>query len=251
MGCAHTMEEMNKQWKKEFDAIETFYEWSFVKYSGFPTPKKKGDKPWSEIIAARFLEEGGVNRLAEIPLSGSKPYSRHYNIKEHLAPPPSADGTIPKDEKGAVKWMVGKKNLGVLGTALNYEAPLEDHLKRNIDLITARENELVLVEAKTVGNTESLLRAVLEIATYSYLVDKERLLEDFNVKGARITLAILVPPGSTPYRELNELAEGDSCREHLHELVESLKEKTRMNLEFYSFRPAAQNGTELDIRRVW
>ena len=135
--------------------------------------------------------------------------------------------------------------MGVLGTAQNYEAPLVDGGKQNIDLITAKDDELVLVEVKKENNTESLLRAILEIVTYGHLVDKEQLRREFRMGDSKITLAVLIHPNSNSGKELKELIEKSPRRKNLCKLIQTL------NVEIYTFETTDSEKAQLKIRKAW
>lgn len=234
---ARTKEELEKQWPKRLEKLETLYQWGYVSSHG---PKGKGT-PWSEIVAERLMATEQLDRFLKIqPIK-----SKHYNIQRHLDPRPSGEGSMPQSEKQVVKWMVGKGDLGVLGTAQNYEAPLVDGGKQNIDLITTRDHELILVEVKKEKNTESLLRAVLEIVTYGHLVDKEQLRREFGMEGSKITLAVLIPPNSNPGEDLKELIKRNPRRKNLCKLIQTL------HVEIYTFETTDTERAQLKIQKAW
>lgn len=234
---AYTKDELEKQWPKRLEKLKTLYQWEYVSSHG---PRGKG-MPWTEIVAERLIAPRQLDRFSEIePLK-----SKHYNIPKHLDPCPSGEGAMPLREKQVVKWMVGKKDLGVLGTAQNYEAPLVDGGKQNIDLITAKDDELVLVEVKKENNTESLLRAILEIVTYGHLVDKEQLRREFRMGDSKITLAVLIHPNSNSGKELKELIEKSPRRKNLCKLIQTL------NVEIYTFETTDSEKAQLKIRKAW
>lgn len=237
---AYTKEDLEKQWAKRLEELETLYQWEYVSSHG---PKGKGT-PWTEIVAERLMAKKQLDLFLKI-----KPIkSKHYNIQKHLNPCPSGEGSMPQREKNVVKWMVGKEDLGELGTAQNYEAPLVDGRKQNIDLITARDHELILVEVKKENNTESLLRAVLEIVTYGHLVDKEQLRREFGMEGSKITLAVLIHPNSNSGKELKEMMEfreGNPRRENLCRLIQAL------HVEIYTFETTDTERAQLKIRKAW
>jgi len=100
-----------------------------------------------------------------------------------------------KEELWVIDAVKNKLNLKGLGSAINLQIPLkdvrEDHLGK-IDLVTVSESNWSLVEVKVGDNDESILRPVLEIATYFQVVDKQKLKKDFE-EGLGKTL-----PGECP-----------------------------------------------------
>lgn len=83
-----------------------------------------------------------------------------------------------------------------LGKVLDYQIPLKDKQDDKackMDLMSFKEDEntLYILELKvpkknTGEETETLLRSVLEIYTYSKQVDQEKLLNDFDLPDAKI-----------------------------------------------------------------
>ena len=75
-----------------------------------------------------------------------------------------------------------KSSKEYFGEILNYQVPLKNSQKDKcgkIDFISKRGNELLLVEIKAEESKESILKALLEIQTYSQIVDIEKLKKDF------------------------------------------------------------------------
>lgn len=73
-----------------------------------------------------------------------------------------------------------------------------------IDLLSwsEKENKLFLIEFKRSKGTETLLRAVLEIETYSYIINHGKLLNDFEKPiDTTIRKAVLIYKNSQPYRD--------------------------------------------------
>lgn len=64
---------------------------------------------------------------------------------------------------------------------IDYEINIEPGIKRNIDVLFTHEGELYIGEAKgpKASGDKTLLKAVLEIYTYSQLINKEQLFNDY------------------------------------------------------------------------
>jgi hypothetical protein len=79
---------------------------------------------------------------------------------------------------------VGDIETDVFGKILDYQVPLKG--KRSdkagkIDFVSEKGEEIWLVEIKREYSTESILRAILEVATYYHVIaDKEKFLADFH-----------------------------------------------------------------------
>ena len=118
----------------------------------------------------------------------------------------------------------GHFNSPDFGKILDYQIPLKnkqtDKKTGKIDLLSQKENMIYLLELKKKDNTnDGLLKSVLEIFTYSKIVDAKKLKRDFELKSDRKLLpAILVFQGSRPYNEYKS-----NSFPQLHKLIEKLK----------------------------
>ena len=70
-----------------------------------------------------------------------------------------------------------------LGEIIDYEIPLTEGTKNNIDMLAITDDCVNIIEWKTDSKScsDSLLRAIMEITTYEYELDKETLIEDFEL----------------------------------------------------------------------
>lgn len=70
-----------------------------------------------------------------------------------------------------------------IGEIIDYEIPLSEGKKNNIDMLAKTNDHINIVEWKTdsASCSDSLLRAVMEITTYEYELNKRKLLEDFRL----------------------------------------------------------------------
>ena len=70
-----------------------------------------------------------------------------------------------------------------LGEIIDYEIPLTEGTKNNIDMLAITDDCVNIIEWKTDSKScsDSLLRAIMEITTYEYELDKQRLIEDFGL----------------------------------------------------------------------
>jgi len=148
----------------------------------------------TEVLARRgydqyclnFLEEN-ESILEQIKSIKSKPRTNSY--KTHTKD--DAKQTLDKyklrprrgEEHLVLNMFVKRINCSdVFGTILDYQVPLKDKEEDTfgkIDFISEKDGELWFVEIKADYNKESILKAIFEIETYSKIVCKKKLLEDF------------------------------------------------------------------------
>ena len=170
------------------------------------------DELYSEIIAETLMEN--CEKLKTIPsITREKTYfgQNHGNVK--------TSGSNRKEENFAKEIYKRKRELGTLGLIKDYQIPLKDNLGNEgigkIDLISYNEKDkiLFLIELKHPPNTDTLLRAVLEIYTYYKIVDRKKLIKDFREFSGcvdpdnEITIipAVLLVPECNAYKELKEI----------------------------------------------
>lgn len=81
-----------------------------------------------------------------------------------------------------------------------------------IDLISYNKNNktLFLIELKYTKNKETLLKSILEIYTYSKIVDGTKLINDFELGSVNLEIipCVLLAKGCKSYRELEEMESG-------------------------------------------
>lgn len=89
-------------------------------------------------------------------------------------------------------------------TCIDYQIPTTNGTRNNIDILLKKDDNLYMVEAKTFGSNESLLRCVLEIQTY-YMKLNERFYDKY-CSGNKELLkkAVLFDTDSFAYKQLKE-----------------------------------------------
>lgn len=172
--------------------IAKLYQQEFVCYTGKATDGKK--RPYSEIIAEILLDDikKGKNVLNEI---GEVHREKPYKIPSHHGNCPGAKKTS-RVEEWIAKDMF-EQSYGAIGKVFDYQVPLKgkqsDKNVGKIDLVSETKDAVYLLELKREDNTESILRCVLEIYTYSKQLQCGKFLTDYGKpKGTKIIPAILV-----------------------------------------------------------
>lgn len=172
---------------------------------------------YSEVIAKKLLTPNRYKLITQIKQIDRK----NYKIESHKKIIISK--TRRKEEIFAKK--LHSIELNKLGKVIDYQIPLKS--KRSdkagkIDLITCKEDAAYIVEVKYLGNTENLLRAVLEIWTYYNQLNKKNFLKSFkeykNKKCRDIKKAVLLAKGSTAYKEATELNERPALKKLIQKL---------------------------------
>lgn len=206
------------------ESMDHLYNAHFINWSGKTEDSKEF---YTEVIAKELL--GMLSELKSISMISR---TKSYNIIAH-----NRIDINPKSNRHEEIFAKELLNLHDerLGTILNYQIPLKNTQKDKagkIDLISfnERRNSVHLIELKYDGNKETLLRTVLEIFTYSKIVDSDRLLRDFpEIKsdlGPKIIPTVLMTKECTCFKELEEMVNGK--RPKLKELSQEL------GIEFYS-----------------
>lgn len=188
------------------------YQYKCVKRNG---PQGKSKKPYIETIAELILEKEEV---------GIWPYTE--NVKTDFCYSDERDDLEPAErskEKGLCRrWFKNKSfnNTHVedeIGLPAEFELNIEEKHKVNVDLISYKDETIYLIEVKGNGtgeytNSESLLRAILEIKTY-YESIKDKLFAIAHTcrdkyklglqNALKLRMAILVPENSAANRQFN------------------------------------------------
>lgn len=93
-----------------------------------------------------------------------------------------------------------KKPVGGAGVVLAYQVPMK--IRKNdvgvgkaIDLVTATDNALYIVELKQPQTNESILRCLLEAYTYYLSVNHETFKRTFNRENAKLGICVMVFDG--------------------------------------------------------
>ena len=138
----------------------------------------------AEHFAEAILDQknGGLNKLNSIApvLRGND-----YFMDTHDGTTPNASSN--REEERLALALFGQIIPG-LGEIIDYQVPLKNKQKDmgvgKVDLLAYQEKTatLVLIELKKPDNEETLLKAVLEVFTYSKLMDQPKLKREFQAK---------------------------------------------------------------------
>ncbi|MHB9071712.1 MAG: hypothetical protein ACYC54_15240 [Sedimentisphaerales bacterium] len=194
--------------------LSSLYTKPCIKYKG----KTKDTKEFYSEIASKELLSIGINELfsdkIKIPRENYKVFHTGKINK-----------TSNRDEE-ILAIKLKDKELEYLGKILEYQIPLkskgDDKGVGKIDLVSINnsEHKVFIIELKAEGNKEGLLKAILEIVTYSYQLNEDAFLKNWGIPHNKpIIKSVLLEKESLSYNEACEL----EIRPNLRELIKSLK----------------------------
>jgi hypothetical protein len=200
MPVQHTAVETVAEIEKAIKDMATFYRQDhFLNWSGNASDTRE---PYSEIIAKYLLDHLDLwGKIKPITRGSSYKTSAHVGIK-------AGDVKTEQEEKWLAKSMYGKR-FDVLGEIIDYETPLNNHDSDGageIDLLAKpNSSALYLIELKKKDNeSDTLLRSVLEIYTYSKIVDTKKLLHDFQFgENSLVKPVVAVFKDSVQHKQIN------------------------------------------------
>ena len=214
----YSKNEIIKKLKVAKSEMWKFYSQDFVNYRGKTSDKER--YYYTEIIAKWLLDN--IELFNDIKMISRE---NSYKVDSH-------DGKI-KNEKSrreeeiiAMKLFDFSQNQGkvfdIIGKIIDYQTPLKNVQTDDvgkIDLLAYNKKEKILriLELKRPGSKETMLRCVLEAYTYLKILDKTKLLKDFELPEDTVIKACpFVFYGKEQYREMQQ------DREHLKELMKNL-----------------------------
>jgi hypothetical protein len=196
---SHTTAETMVEIEKAIVNMDIFYQKSFLKWSGNTSDGEK--KAYSEIIAKYLLDHSDLWKNIK-PITRNKPYKTpsHVGIK-------NGDVKTNREEEWLAKSMFDNNDYNGIGKIIDYQTPLKNTKSDKagkIDLLSMPDSStLYLIELKKESNTETLLRCVLEIYTYSRIVDGKRLLHDFGLnENVVIKPIVAIFKNSVQYKQI-------------------------------------------------
>ena len=195
-----------------------FYSQDFVNYRGKTSDKERDY--YTEIIAKWLLDN--IELFNDIKMISRE---NSYKVDSH-------DGKIKNEKSGREEEIIAMKlfdfsqNQGkvfdIIGKIIDYQTPLKNVQTDDvgkIDLLAYNESKktLRILELKKPDSKETMLRCVLEAYTYLKILDKTKLLKDFELPEDTVIKACpFVFYGKEQYREMQQ------DREHLKDLIEKL-----------------------------
>ena len=212
---AYTRQSTIDTLEKALDDPDTLYSKRFVNRKG-QTSDNKGEF-YTEVISERLLDDIHGKYLERIT---PRTRTSSYRVKGHqVGSGRQGQGGSNRREEVLAKSL---HEVHGLGRVIDYQVPLKD--RRNdkgvgkIDLIAEGESEIWLIEFKY-RNKDTLLRCVLEIATYAQQLDEKKFLKDFNLRpSTTCRRAVLFDRSSLAYKELEELRQRPKLQRLLKEL---------------------------------
>lgn len=219
MPIKYSKEEALRQLTEGLKDLSHLYNVACVNWTG---SAPEGDL-YGEIVAADLLAmniEDLMNKGIEVINRGNYRVATH-DAKTHVQ-------TNRREEIYAKKLLEDKAELPILGRIFDYQVPLKAKMSDKagkIDLVSYNPgtNLCHIIELKHGDNKESLLRAVLEIATYYRQLNKANFLCSFkelaDVVPENIKIALLLSKGTNAYAEAQQLAQ----RPRLKELISKLQ----------------------------
>jgi hypothetical protein len=189
---------------------------------------------YAEIIAGLILES-----INEIRLESSNLRQSGFRLDSHRGQAELKSPITQFTEKRFCRAMFNAHNVPLLGSIRDYEVPLRaidtaDH--GDIDLISQNENGLLLIESKQPRSKESILKAILQVFTYSMLVSSVRqpFESEFGViNKTRLIPVILTFDAATSGKQLRQFDQIPTTIALLEQLNCLLSLKTIEPMEFY------------------
>ena len=202
----YTIEYILKQLANDIqtEKLRTLYKADYIK-----SMPKNYRKEYSDAII-KDLNKYNIEKLFKDikKITRSEPYNMKHeklSLEKILSIPFQRS-----KEKLTAKSLKGCIFKSTIGEIIDYETPIKDPGGKNnkgvgkVDLLAYNDNDkyLSLIEFKYKNNQEPLLRAILEICTYYYQIDRDRLKIDFGKENiGEIHKVVLVYKGSEQHKD--------------------------------------------------
>lgn len=180
---------------------EPLYKQNFINYLDVLTDDE--NRPCIDFIAEKILKDkDSYLNIKEIVRESSYD-SSHNGVTDNDKSPHHAEVLI-------AKRLFNKEFSKTVGKIIDYEVPLkdtnEDKGVGKIDLLAFNKetSTLSIIELKKEDSSETLLRCILEIESYSRYVSEDKLKNDFNCSSSSLVKAILIFDKSEPMKPFND-----------------------------------------------
>lgn len=170
--------------------------------------KSLARKGYSEKIAKLLFKNFG-----EIQIDCAGLRKNSFRLNSHHGQCQLSTDISQHVEKRFCRALFNLKELPLLGKILDYEVPFKEKSESkhgDIDLLSYKDGKLFVIEAKKIGSSESILKAILEAYVYSKLVyaAKKTFYADFKIdSGVTIKPVVLTFVNSTSGQQLMGIAQ--------------------------------------------
>ena len=182
----YSRDDILQKCKVAFDDIRNFYKQPFINYNGRTVDT---NEYYTEVVAD-FLCSNISEYIKGIPQITR---AASYKTAGHDG---DFDADTPREEEKIAMEMFKQSKGGLkydhIGDIIDYQTPLKNKrsdVAGKIDLISYDGKTLYILELKKPDSEESMLRCVLEGFTYMQTVNKEKLLDNFNLPADTIIKA--------------------------------------------------------------
>lgn len=196
--AGYTRIELLKKIDESISDFKNFYKKPFINYRGKTLDTGEF---YTEVISQYLIENIELFDNIETITRESSYQQGHTGT--------TTNEISNRVEERIAMQMYNKREINGLGKIIDYQIPLknkqQDKGLGKIDLLSMKDEELILLELKTPDSTETMLRCILEGATYQRIVNLEKLKTDFEIfEETKFKSSPLVRFGGSQYKELKE-----------------------------------------------
>ena len=174
----YSRDDILQKCKIAFADVKTFYKQPFINYNGRTDDT---NEYYTEVVADFLCSNisAYIKGIPQITREASYKTAGHDGV---------FDVDTPREEEKIAMEMFKQSKGGLpydhIGKIIDYQTPLKNKrsdVAGKIDLLSYDGCTLYILELKKPDSEESMLRCVLEGFTYMQTVNKEKLLENFNL----------------------------------------------------------------------
>ena len=190
--------EIEHKLKASIENIDTLYQQRFINYRGKTTDTKE---TYAEVTAEILFNI--VDVFDKVNVISRK---NSYRVKNHNGT--TANAHSNREEERIALGMFGG-TFNHIGRIVDYQVPLKSTNKDigvgKIDLLSLIDGRLIILELKKENSKETLLRCVLEAATYWRKIDREKLIRDYiEFSADTVEMAVYVFKNSMQHEQYNK-----------------------------------------------